>query len=106
MDVVLSSIKLAAIAQLTVLTTGAVGALCAYHGIFEVAVLKKMAKVCMLSVRLVVAADGFVRVIDSRAVCSFSPRYCFRRWRSPSSQSPRRRSSETMASALLSPPCM
>ena len=49
MDVVLSSIKLAAIAQLTVLTTGAVGALCAYHGIFEVAVLKKMAKVCMLS---------------------------------------------------------
>ena len=44
MSVILSSLKLAAIAQLTVLTTGAVGALCAYHGIFEVTVLKKMSK--------------------------------------------------------------
>ena len=45
MSVVLSSIKLAALAMLTVLTTGGVGALCAYYGIFEVAVLKKMSKV-------------------------------------------------------------
>lgn len=45
MSVVLSSLKLATIAQLTVLATGAVGALCAHHGIFEVAVLKKMSKV-------------------------------------------------------------
>ena len=49
MSVILSSLKLAAIAQLTVLTTGAVGALCAYHGIFEVTVLKKMSKVCLRS---------------------------------------------------------
>ena len=46
LSIVLSSLKLAAMAQLTVLSTGAVGALCAYHGIFEVAVLKKMSKVC------------------------------------------------------------
>ena len=45
MSIVLSSLKLAAIAQLTVLSTGCVGALCAYYGIFEVAALKKMSKV-------------------------------------------------------------
>ena len=45
MSIVLSSLKLATIAQLTVLSTGFVGALCAYYGIFEVAVLKKMSKV-------------------------------------------------------------
>ena len=48
MSIVLSSLKLAAIAQLTVLSTGCVGALCAYYGIFEVSALKKMSKVrCM-----------------------------------------------------------
>lgn len=44
MSVVVSALKLAAIAQMTVLTTGAIGALCAHHGIFEVVVLKKMSK--------------------------------------------------------------
>ena len=55
MSIVLSSLKLAAIAQLTVLSTGCVGALCAYYGIFEVSALKKMSKVRCMDATITVA---------------------------------------------------
>ena len=55
MSIVLSSLKLAAIAQLTVLSTGCVGALCAYYGIFEVSALKKMSKVRCMDATIAVA---------------------------------------------------